>query len=309
MVTFFKCNWILIIAANISIIMNSVVETFGQNLSTQIAFISDTQAPMWIEDLFLRNHNNIEATKILFDDVIKKAPRNIFILGDVVNLGYKTNRWKSVDKFLLSTKSHKIPVYAVLGNHELMGNHRRGEYNFQSRFPEHVPSGYVIRIDSVAIVLLNSNFHKMDSLQIKKQDNWYSSALASLENDPDVKKILVCCHHSPYSNSRLVGSNYLVQEKFVKPFFQAQKTKLFLSGHAHLFQHFKKEGKDFLVIGGGGGLKHPVKSLLMEDESKGYAPLFHYLLIELHGSLLKNTSRKIKTDFTGFEDGYSFIIN
>jgi Icc-related predicted phosphoesterase len=293
--------------ACIAMVTNALIAP-AQNLVIKLAFMSDTQAPMWIEDVFLKNHNNVEATQVLFKDALLQAPKDIFILGDVVNLGHKNSRWKAVDKFLLESKRQKIPVFAVLGNHELMGRSQQGELNFQSRFPDHVSSGYLIRVDSVAIILLNSNFSSMNPLQIEKQDEWYKTTLKSLDEDHTVGSVMVSCHHSPYSNSKLVGSNETVQEKFVAPYLKSAKTKIFLSGHAHLFQHFKKEGKHFLVIGGGGGLKHPRKSELMEDESGGYEPLFHYVIMELQGNGLKIISRKIKTDFSSFEDGYSFFV-
>jgi hypothetical protein len=42
---------------------------------------------------------------------------------------------------------------------------------------------------------------------------------------------------------------------------KSSKCRLFLSGHAHTFQHFKDTvaNKHFLVIGGGGGLLHTLK--------------------------------------------------
>jgi hypothetical protein len=52
---------------------------------------------------------------------------------------------------------------------------------------------------------------------------------------------------------------------------------LFLSGHCHGFEHYKIGGKDFMVIGGGGGLHQPLKQGegCLPDLASDYKPLFH----------------------------------
>ena len=55
----------------------------------EIVFVSDTQAPMWEEKIFLRSNQNEKATGLIFDDITRENPLALFILGDVVSLGYK----------------------------------------------------------------------------------------------------------------------------------------------------------------------------------------------------------------------------
>src|SRR5262245_13001934 len=86
-----------------------------------IAFISDTQTPIWIESIFLRNYSNARATGIIFNEIIRKQPQALFILGDVVSLGYNKRKWTAVDEYLSTVRDSGTPVYALLGNHELMG--------------------------------------------------------------------------------------------------------------------------------------------------------------------------------------------
>jgi hypothetical protein len=107
-----------------------------------------------------------------------------------------------------------------------------------------------------------------------------------------------------------VGSNTKVQEHFVAPFMKARKTTLFISGHAHLFQHFSREGKHFFVIGGGGGSHHPMRKepgalACLEPD---YNPLFHYLSVQLCGNLLKVVSHRLSDDLSGFDDGCDYAI-
>lgn len=225
-----------------------------------MAFASDTQEPMWVEKIFLRSNHNLQATKMIFKDVDSLRPKAFFILGDVVSLGKSKKAWKNIDRYLEQTVKDSIPVYATLGNHEVMFNTDKGTVNFRKRFPAYDPSGYAVVIDSVAVVLLNSNFGQMPVEAIVKQDKWYTAKLEALDADPAVKLVIVGCHHSPYTNSKIVSPSTAVQDNFVPQFIRSKKAVLFLSGHSHNFERYQMQGKTFLVIGGGGGLHQPLKA-------------------------------------------------
>jgi len=275
-----------------------------------IDFASDTQAPLFVEKIIHHLNHNEEATALIFGDINARHPASLFILGDVVSLGRKAGKWTRMDVYLNSLRSKSIPVYAALGNHELMCNAAKGEERFQLRFPEHDPSGYVEIIDSVAVILLNSNFSKMSDPAIEKQDSWYNNALRRLDSSAAVKFVIVGCHHSPFTNSKVVKPSVLVQQKFVAPFLKSKKCVLFLSGHSHNFEHFKVDGKQFLVIGGGGGIHQPLYTDKpgTPDISPDYKPMFHYLEVNRIHDSLQVSSRQLRTDFTGFKDGLSFMV-
>jgi len=283
---------------------------FAQDKKPFIAFASDTQEPMWIEKLFLKPDSNLKATRMIFDDVNTLHPSALFIMGDVVSLGENNDAWKNMDKYLKRTIQDSIPVYATLGNHEVMFNAKKGTRKFIQRFPMYDPAGYTEIVDSIAVVLLNSNFDKMTDMEIVNQNAWYKNKIAALDNDPAVKFIIVGCHHSPYTNSRIVKPSTLVQKNFLPLFFQSQKCALFISGHSHNFERFKLQGKYFLVIGGGGGLHQPLNANndAMHDLSADYKPAFHYLEVQRDGDELKILSRQLKSDFSGFKDGLKFRV-
>lgn len=275
-----------------------------------LAFVSDTQAPMWVEKLVLKSNDNIRATGLVFGDIIRQKPSAIFILGDVVTLGYKENKWKRIDAWLDSCYKAGIPVSAVLGNHDVMRRAAKGERQFQRRFPDHHRTGYFRIIDSVAIVFLNSNFKKLTAVDKEFQQQWLREAMAKLDESPAVKITIVTCHHAPYSNSSIVGSSEAVQKYFVPAYLHSIKARLFITGHSHNFERFQKEGKDFVIIGGGGGLSQPVsgKKNRLNDLSGNYKPQFHYLMVRRTGDQLHVTSRFLKPDFSGFTEGQSFQI-
>ncbi|MDB4918902.1 metallophosphoesterase [Mucilaginibacter sp.] len=287
-----------------------IASAFAQERKPIIAFTSDTQEPMWVEKLLLKSNHNQKATEMIFKDVNVIHPAALFILGDVVSLGYKTKKWTMIDRYIKQCTQNSIPIYATLGNHELMFNAHKGTKNFQTRFPMYNPAGYTEIIDSVAVVLLNSNFSKMTTAAILAQDNWYSSIIKKLDADEAIKFIIVGCHHSPYTNSKIVKPSMEVRQNFVPVFINSKKCVLFLSGHSHNFERFNMQGKYFLVIGGGGGLHQPLRAAneLTHDLSATYKPMFHYLAVMRSHDSLQLVSRQLKPDFSGFKDGLVFTV-
>jgi hypothetical protein len=280
------------------------------NDNTLIAFASDTQAPMLVETILLRYHKNRTATRLLFSDIVNQHPVVFFLLGDVVNLGYSNRQWKPIDIYLQSLKAKGIAVHAILGNHEVMGRPLMGQQKFQKRFPTHVRTGYFEIHDAVATVLLNSNFNTLTKKEDVQQMTWYENTLKQLDEDTSVEFIITACHHSPYTNSRVVTPSVAVQQKFVPLFLQSKKSQLFLSGHCHAFEHYKAGGKDFMVIGGGGGLRQPMRQGIgaLVDLASGYKPMFHYLTVQRMADHLQVRSFQIKKDFSGFEEGMKVDI-
>ncbi len=276
----------------------------------EIDFVSDTQQPLSIEKLKLPSNHNTEATSMIFAEILKNNPAVVYMLGDIVGLGSSNRKWKTVDKFIDSSRKEKIAVHALLGNHDEMWTRKKGEYNFAKRFPQDDKIGYIQMEDSIATVMLNSNFNKLSAEEIIKQSAWYKSALLNLESDGRVVMIIVCCHHAPYTNSLIVRPSQQVRKYFVPLFLETNKCKLFITGHAHAFEHFKISTKDFLVIGGGGGLHQPLDSSVNKtvDLASTYKPIFHYLSMQREPNKLWITSHFLASDFSGFKNGYSFEI-
>ena len=267
-----------------------------------LAFISDTLAPLFFEELRLRPEHNGEATAALFADILRERPQHVFLLGDLVSLGFYGRSWEAVDAFRDTLAACGIPSDAVVGNHELMLFPAEGEANFLRRFPADSPGGYIRTEDSVAVVLLNSNFGRLGTEGAWQEERWYARTLDSLDGDPQTVAVIVCCHHAPYSNSTVTGPSLPVQQRFVPPFAAARKTRLFLSGHAHTAEHFREGGKDFLVIGGGGGLSHPLEPGRWHDLTADPRPHFHYLLVRRDGNALVATIRALGADMRTLGD-------
>src|SRR5437764_9908061 len=85
-------------------------DTSTANAHPKMVFAADTQAPMFVETLVLKPDHNRAATKMLFHDIGAQNPQHVFLLGDVVNLGYSSHQWKPMDKYLESLRDKNIKV-------------------------------------------------------------------------------------------------------------------------------------------------------------------------------------------------------
>ena len=289
-----------------------IIITDSLNKAGRIIFISDTQDPIWVETFVLEENQNFDARNKIFEKIVDEKPEKVFHLGDLVALGYYDEDWKPIDQFLGKLIKDKIEFYPTLGNHELMIFSEMGEENFNNRFPFYSKTGYSINNGATEIILLNSNFSEMTANEIAKQQKWYVDKLIQLDQDSTISAVVVGCHHSPFTNSKIVNPDEQVEKFFVSPFLEFSKCKLFLSGHCHAFEHFRIKDKDFLVIGGGGGLQQPLYTGEEEkwDDLYGNGAskrMFHFIEYELQPDTIKVSLKMLTEDLTQFEGEY--VIN
>jgi hypothetical protein len=270
-------------------------------------FVSDTQNPLWPEKLKLDWNNNELARSRIFDAILDEVPSAVFHLGDQIALGFLEKSWAVIDTFAARLAAKKIPYYPILGNHELIFFSGMGRQKFEERYPYVNNTGYVQRLGPLAVVLLNSNFGNLSPEDAQKQQAWYEETLSGLEQDTSVGFVIVACHHPPYTNSTIVSPSQEAQKFFVPPFLAAAKCRLFVSGHCHAVEHFKNGGKDFLVIGGGGGLQQPLlvgpeRRWTDEFPVKTELRMFHYMRCSITAEEVRFAIRMLNDDFTTFHD-------
>ncbi len=276
-----------------------------------IIVLSDTQAPLFWETLILPRTRNDEARQKILELVLQEPdPAAVFHLGDTVARASEEKDWKPIDDFLVRLRARDIPVYGAMGNHEYLETSAEGAARFRTRFPEFPQSWFSVRISPLAFIILNSNFGELSAPARAGQKTYYEDRMAALENDPEVKGIVVCAHHPPYTNSKMVSGSIDLDRDFVPLFLDSRKAKLFLSGHSHAAEHFIEKGKPFLVLGGGGGLLHPLR-LGREARHEDHFPLrtkrrwFHYLRLQTNGDGWKATFRMLRMDLKSWIDIYT----
>jgi predicted phosphodiesterase len=235
--------------------------------SKRIAVIGDQQRTSWIE--FWKESNTQHAEVV--QRVAEQRPDALILLGDQVFWSSSAADWRFFDDIMQPVHALNIPVFPLFGNHEYMGCGDAGIINMQSRFAAASTTWYRWDADSVAYIMLNSNWSSIGEDSTRMQLEWYTSELQRSEQDVTIRAIVVSSHHPPYTNSTVVHDDVISREEFVPLFLQTRKGQLWLSGHCHAIEMFQRNGKRFVVSGGGGGPRQKLNTA----EYAQYADILH----------------------------------
>lgn len=248
----------------------------------RIAVVGDLQRTGLVE--FWREQNDAERARIV-EAIAREAPALLITLGDHVFAGGSARDWARFDALFSPVREAGIPVLPIVGNHDCWPRGARTLRHYFARFP-HLDGAhwYARRVGPLGLVALDSNRFWLSPQRWEEQRKWFAQELARLDGDREVRGVVVLVHHPPYTNSKVAAPSLAVQDTFVRAFLRAQKTLAMLSGHVHAYEHFAREGRHFLVSGGGGGPRHrllPRERQTFADLFGGPSPRdFHYLLLE-----------------------------
>lgn len=246
------------------------------------AVVSDLQRTAMFE---IWRESNARERALVMKAIAAARPAFLAITGDLVFSGGSAEQWADLDALCAPLREASIPVVAAFGNHEYWGG-ADGEDHFFARFPHlERQHWYSIAYGPVRLVLLDSNIDEITEAGWKRQLAWYTRTLADFDCDPDVRGVLVLLHHPPYTNSSVTGDEKHVKRDFVPPFCCAEKTLAMISGHVHSYERFTRDGKTFVVSGGGGGprarLRTGCRQPHKDDALKTVALRnFHYLTFQ-----------------------------
>jgi hypothetical protein len=262
---------------------------------TRFHLVGDTQSTSWVE--FWRERNDRERKQLL-EAMAQTAPAFAIHLGDLTTKGASEKQWEDFDGLHREFLDRRIPILPLLGNHEFYGSDEKALQNYFSRFPFlNGQRWYRFVWKRTGFLLLDSNFGKLSQEEAERQKRWYISELERFEADPAIDSVIVCTHHPPFTNSRVVAPSAEVRTSFAEPFTRYRKTVAFFSGHCHSYERFHHGGKHFIVSGGGGGPRHLLTTdpatRAWEDLFPGPAlRFFHFCEVEdLDGKLFLRVRR------------------
>lgn len=219
--------------------------------SGRFAVVGDLQRTSRAE--FWRESNPVERRRLVAE-IAARGPDFVVGLGDLVFQGSSGRDWRAFDALTAPLREAGIPVHPILGNHEYWLGARVALRNFFERFPS--LAGRHWHADTygpVGLVFLDSNERPLGREAWREQEAWLGETLARFDADAAVAGVVVFVHHPPYTNSTVTGDELHVRRAFVPPFAAAKKTIAMISGHVHSYERFLRDGKSFVVAGGGGG--------------------------------------------------------
>ncbi len=283
----------------------------------RIAVVGDIQRTGFLEANVLgRRQNDAERVAVL-NAIAKERPDMLLILGDQVVAGEDAD-WRYFDSIMTPIRSAGIPVRAMLGNHDYDADDVLVALeNFRCRFPHQRAEAHgLTMLGDVALLTLDSNFERLHDRDIDRQARRYLLTLERLEEDPCVRMVIVASHHPPYTNSSLDGDAELVQteQTFARAFRTSRKTRLYLSGHVHSYERFVKDGKTFVVSGGGGGPRREVETgagrhYTNDEFHGGRLRPFHYLMLTVGSDTIGVDVMMLpEGELSGFRVGDRFAV-
>jgi Calcineurin-like phosphoesterase len=188
----FSSFFLVLCTAAVCLAQDQPVELTAEvGTSFRFAFFSDSR----FTDPKNTRDSNASVRETLVRAITEAHPAFVSIGGDIVYHGDDANDWKTWDAETAAWRENHIPVYPVLGNHDLSGGKLALEQYFQ-RFPELKNSRYYsVRAGNALLLVLDSSLSEVSG----PQGEWLVKKLDSLPSD--VEFVLVLLHHPPYTSS------------------------------------------------------------------------------------------------------------
>jgi len=218
--------------------------------SGRFAIVGDLQRTSRLE--FWRQSNSQQGEQLI-RQIAAANPDLLAIVGDLVFCGSSAADWATFDQLTAPLRHVHVPVLPLLGNHDYGVIPEVALNHFFARFP-HLGRRhwFSTTYGPLGLIFLDSNVRRLSAAQWDEQVQWYKQELACFERMAHILGVLVLLHHPPYTNSTLISDSLAVKHTFVLPFVQAHKTLAMVAGHVHSYERYEREGKTFLVTGGGG---------------------------------------------------------
>jgi hypothetical protein len=228
----------------------------------------------------------------ILGEIVKRNPAFVINLGDMVLKGGSEDCWLEFDSLHSEIREKAIPLFPVLGNHELNGSIEAGLWHYFMRFPHlNHQRWYSFTWKTIGFIILDSNFSALSPEQRESQIRWYTAELKRFEDDVQVEHVIVCTHEPPFTNRVKTSLGREPIKLFADPFVAFEKTRFFFSGHVHSYERFRIGSKHFIVSGGGGAPRgklvvDPAKRRYEDQFSGEEVRPFHICLVEVRGDSL-----------------------
>lgn len=273
--------------------------------STTIGLQADVKTPFRFVaygDTRFHNPKDTEAANpavrvALVQAIAAVDPAFICFTGDIVYNGYDSDDWKVWDSETAIWREKKIPVYPVLGNHDLHGPESMALGNYFARFPNLKNSRYYsVRAANTLILALDSSQEESSG----PQGQWLADKLDHVP--PDVDFVFVMLHHPPYTSSsdaKVFGGGHSArhQEQQLATMLEQRQANaryriVVFSGHVHNYERHEHGGVTYFVSGGGAAHAYPIERA-PTDPFQSKEINYHYLLVEVDHRQVKVTMNRI----------------
>jgi predicted phosphodiesterase len=182
---------------------------------------------------------------------------------------------------------HRMPVYAVPGNHEFEVATLLEDVPYYFHvFPPILDETRGLRgsdglreyfrfsVGDYQFILLNSQAF-YGSGERDAQTGWLEEQL----KDQSVRHSIIVTHIPPFTSGKYEKDGGPLRSRWV-PLFEASNVRLVLSGHDHNYQRLEVNGITYVVSGGGSTSLYPLS--LAHPNAKVFERRSHFVLLELY---------------------------
>jgi len=233
----------------------------------------------------------------LVQAIAEANPVFLCFTGDIVYNGYDANDWKVWDSETSILREKKIPIYPVLGNHDLHGKEEIALGNYFQRFPELKNSRYYsVRAANTLILALDSSLDESAG----PQGQWLADKLDHVPSEVDF--VFLLFHHPPYTSSsdaKMLGGGHSArpQEQALAKLLEERQAHarfrmVVFSGHVHNYERHEHGGVTYFVSGGGAAHAYPIERA-PKDPFQSKEVNYHYLMVEVNNHQAKVTMNRL----------------
>ena len=237
---------------------------------------------------------NPYARRELVQKIADENPAAILIGGDLVYEGRNPDDYDVYRTETAEWTSHRIPVFAALGNHEFRGcSAVDTEPCLENWWTAFGGLGlrpfrwYSVRIGAeILAVILDSDAHLKPG---SEQRVWLEHEITAAE--PTIRFILVVLHYPPVRDPFYPRA---LDEKQVASYFSRKARSLraqviVIGSHVHNYERYYRDGVTYLVSGGGGAKPVPAARMFGERSKLKTSVNYHYVRFVLDGNRLTGT--------------------
>src|SRR5581483_9207515 len=179
-----------------------------------------------------------------------------------------------------------VPMYAAIGNHELLNDPGLTHYHRFFAPPDLAPGEpdneryYSFRYANALFVALDGN-----QSHSQAQAQWLTRTLDAAAADRAIAHTFVFFHQPPFSNGDICGS--AAEQGLWVPELERRGVRAVFTGHDHSYQHLERNGVRYFVTGGGGAPLHKESVSCPEYDRHAlvmFRGAYHYLRVRVRGA-------------------------
>jgi len=232
--------------------------------------------------------------RALVDGIAASNPNFVLISGDLVLAGGNREDWHVWEQGTAPFRRSGVPVFPVIGNHELYGDPEAA--NYLAQFPQLMNRRwYTLRARNVLTFMLDSSADEPGG----EQWQWLEQQLDQVSADVDF--LIIVLHNPPYTRSSdtMAGggnSERPSEARLAAMLEQRQRAMrarmVVIAGHVHNYERYEHGGIMYLVSGGGGATPYTIPRQ-PGDFYRASGFTYHYLRFLVDGRRLKVEMHKL----------------